>query len=224
MESKICNVCDMEKPISEFHKDKTKKGGYRNKCKTCQSTYIKKYYKDNKEILTKKNKEWRKNNHHSIIERNKDWKKNNPDKYKKIQRKYVMKNKDKILEYRREYEKKRKSEDPVFKLRCYLARTISDVIRENNFKKKSKTCEILGCSFKGFKKYLESQFEDWMNWDNYGNPKDGILEPNKSWDIDHIIPISLAETEDDIIRLNHYSNLRPLCSYYNRNIKRNDIN
>ena len=59
-----------------------------------------------------------------------------------------------------------------------------------------------------------------MNWDNYGNPKDGILKPNKSWDIDHIIPTSLAKTEEDVIRLNHYSNLRPLCSYINRVVKR----
>ena len=59
-----------------------------------------------------------------------------------------------------------------------------------------------------------------MNWDNKGNPKDGILELNKTWDIDHIIPISTAITEEDIIRLNHYTNLQPLCSYYNRNIKK----
>ena len=60
-----------------------------------------------------------------------------------------------------------------------------------------------------------------MNWDNYGDPKDGILELNKTWDIDHIEPLSSAKTEEDIIRLNHYTNLQPLCSYYNRHIKKN---
>ena len=59
-----------------------------------------------------------------------------------------------------------------------------------------------------------------MNWENYGNPKDGKLEPNKTWDIDHIEPLSTANTETDIIRLNHHINLRPLCSYVNRFIKR----
>jgi len=59
-----------------------------------------------------------------------------------------------------------------------------------------------------------------MNWDNYGNPKDGILEPNKTWDIDHIKPVSSALTEGAIVELNHYSNLQPLCSYHNRNVKR----
>lgn len=45
---------------------------------------------------------------------------------------------------------------------------------------------------------------------------------NKSWDIDHIIPIDSAINEVDIIRLNHYTNLQPLCSYMNRYIKRNN--
>ena len=62
-----------------------------------------------------------------------------------------------------------------------------------------------------------------MNWDNYGN-WDGIAkEINYSWDIDHIIPLSSAIDEEQFIRLNHYTNLQPLCSYINRFIKRNQI-
>ena len=62
-----------------------------------------------------------------------------------------------------------------------------------------------------------------MNWDNYGNPKDGILEINKTWDIDHIIPTTTAKTEEELIKLNHFTNLQPLCSYYNRITKRAKI-
>ena len=58
-----------------------------------------------------------------------------------------------------------------------------------------------------------------MNWENYGNPKDGIFEPNKTWDIDHIIPTSSAENEQKLLELNHYTNLQPLCGYTNRWIK-----
>ena len=79
---------------------------------------------------------------------------------------------------------------------------------------------ILGCLFEEFKQYIENQFADWMTWDNHGNPDDGILELNKTWDLDHIIPISEAKDESDIIRLNHYANFQPLCSYTNRFVKR----
>ena len=59
-----------------------------------------------------------------------------------------------------------------------------------------------------------------MNWENYGkyNGTEGF-----GWDLDHIIPISSAKTEEDVIRLNHYTNLRPLCSYINRVIKRDKV-
>lgn len=59
-----------------------------------------------------------------------------------------------------------------------------------------------------------------MTWDNKGNPKDGIYELNKTWDVDHIIPLSSAKSVEDIIKLNHYTNLQPLCSYVNRFIKK----
>jgi hypothetical protein len=223
MEIKVCNICGEEKTLNNFHKDKSKKDGYRGKCKICQSLYIKNYYVDNIEEMTKKNKEWRKNNYESIIIRNNKWKKDNPEKYKEIQKNSFEKHKEARLNYKRKYEKKRKDEDPVFKLSCYLRRTISDTLREKKFNKKSKTTEILGYTFYEFKIYLESLWEDWMNWDNYGNPKDGILEPNKTWDIDHIIPSSSATTEEELLKLNHFSNLQPLCSYTNRVIKRNFI-
>jgi len=39
----------------------------------------------------------------------------------------------------------------------------------------------------------------------------------------HIIPISSAKTNDDVYKLNHYSNFQPLCSYVNRFIKKDSI-
>ena len=59
----------------------------------------------------------------------------------------------------------------------------------------------------------------WMSWSNYGNWNGYPKELNAAWDIDHIIPISTAETEEEIIKLSHYTNLQPLCSYTNRHIK-----
>jgi hypothetical protein len=38
-----------------------------------------------------------------------------------------------------------------------------------------------------------------MSWANRGK-----------WHVDHIVPLASAKTIDGIIRLNHYTNLRPL--------------
>ena len=59
-----------------------------------------------------------------------------------------------------------------------------------------------------------------MNWDNYGKYNG---ELNYGWDLDHIIPVASAKTEEDIYKLNHYTNFQPLCSFTNRNIKKDNI-
>ena len=79
----------------------------------------------------------------------------------------------------------------------------------------------MGCSFEEFKEYIQSQFESWMTWKNYGSYNG---KKNSRWQFDHRIPMASAITEEDIIKLNHYTNLQPLCSYINQNIKRDKMN
>lgn len=131
--------------------------------------------------------------------------------------KWYQKNKERVKEKVKIYQRKRKDTDPIFKLKSNLRTVINNLLRERHFTKKSKTFEIVGCSFEDFIKHIESKFEPWMSWDNYGLYNG---EPNYGWDIDHIIPISKAETIDDVIKLNHYSNLQPLCGKTNRYFKR----
>ena len=55
-----------------------------------------------------------------------------------------------------------------------------------------------------------------MNWDNHGKYTGNY---NETWNIDHIIPISSAKTREEIYKLNHFSNLQPLCSKKNQDKK-----
>lgn len=113
------------------------------------------------------------------------------------------------------YEIIRKNNDPIFKLGKNITKTIRSFLdnKTNKIRKNSKVKQILGCTLQEFKLHLESQFETWMNWDNRGLYNG---QPNYGWDIDHIIPKATAKTEEDLIKLNHYTNLRPRCSYINR--------
>jgi len=49
-----------------------------------------------------------------------------------------------------------------------------------------------------------------MNWENQGT----------YWHMDHIIPISSAQTDEDVYRLNHYTNFQPL--YWEDNLKKSN--
>ena len=51
---KVCNVCGIEKPITEFYKHPTTKDGYKSKCKICYNGKI--YRPKAKKIKKKLNK------------------------------------------------------------------------------------------------------------------------------------------------------------------------
>ena len=148
----------------------------------------------------------------------KEWVKNNKSKTNESVKKYRENNPDKIKEQYNKSVKKRKAVDELFRLKCGVRSSISKTLKRFNINKNDKTSDILGCSFEEFKIYLESKFEPWMNWENYGLYNG---ELNYGWDIDHIEPLSSAKTEESVFQLCNYTNLQPLCSKINRDIKKN---
>jgi hypothetical protein len=185
----------------------------------------------NQQIKNEYNKQWRLKN----VVKNKEQKKKDNAKYRAknkaaliaINKVYMVEyrknNKERINEQNKAYNLKKRNTNPLYKLTTYIRSLIGNSIRNKGYIKNQRTFQILGCNFDEFKTHIEYLWEPWMNWDNYGNPKDGVLEPNKTWDLDHIIPLSSAITEQDIIRLNHHTNFQPLCSYRNRIIKKDVV-
>ena len=87
---------------------------------------------------------------------------------------------------------------------------INVFLRKNNITKKNQTFNIVGCSPEFLKEHLEKQFTEGMSWELMG----------KNIHIDHIIPLSSAKTEDEILKLCHYTNLQPLWA--EDNLKKSD--
>jgi hypothetical protein len=119
-----------------------------------------------------------------------------------------------VKEKRKEYyqqpeHKKRKYElrknNPIHKKRTQLRHKVNKaVIHQSCFI--STIHKLIGCSVPEARDHLESQFEPWMSWDNYGSGKG-------KWCIDHIIRVSSIDIfdEDEVKRIFHYTNMRPLC-------------
>jgi hypothetical protein len=229
---KICKKCKIEKNDSEFTKNIKSKDGLQYKCKECVKDYNSDYYSNNENYFKEKRNEWNNKNREyrnkkAIAEyhKNKDFYSLKAKVYREVNREKLNENKkewdknrniDVKRKYRNEYSKRKKN-DVIYKLKSSIRSYLSSCLKNKGYKKDKKTVSILGCSFMEFKLYLESKFENWMNWDNKGLFNG---ELNFGWDIDHIIPMSSAKTEDDVIKLNHYTNLQPLCSYTNRYIKK----
>jgi len=167
------------------------------------------YEIENKEHIEKRVKKYHITNRKRILAKKKEYRENNKSKIREDKKVWDTNNREHINNYVR----KKVKTDPVFRMSVAARGLICHAIRRFGYTKKSKTYKILGCSFDEFKLHIESQLEDWMNWDNYGKYNG---EYGYGWDIDHIVPISSANSEDDVIALNHYANLQPLCSKINR--------
>jgi hypothetical protein len=200
------------------HNNKEKKKEYDTNYRKKNAEKVKnnrhKYYKKNKDkikeysIENKENKKiymkiYRENNKLKIKENKKEYDKKysleNKEKLKEKSINYYQNNKEKVKEKIRKYEKNRKKTDPLFKLTCNIRTSIGHAIKKQGYTKKSKTYQILGCTFEEFKQHLERQFALGMTWHNQGE-----------WHLDHIYPVSLAKDEQELIKLNHYTNFQPL--------------
>jgi len=171
------------------------------------------------EIVSYRRKIYLKNKE-AVLKKTAKWKKDNPKKVKEQKKRYRENNKEKIKAYNRKYKSEKLMSDPLFRLTTKIRKAITNSLKNKGYTKSSLSREILGCSYKDFLIHIESKFEPWMNWNNYGKYNGEI---NYGWDLDHIIPLSSIRTEEDIIKLNHYTNFQPLCSYINRNIKKDNI-
>ena len=201
--TKCCSKCKEEKSISEFSKAKNGKYGVSARCKICDKLYrlenaekIKHirslYYDENKEHILQKVKEY------SI---------DNKKLRSQYLKKYISINNQKIKVYKKEYEKERKSKDKLYILKHNIRSMINRSLQGYN--KNSTSEKILHCSFEFFVNYIENKFQEGMSWDN-----------RNEWHIDHIIPISFGASLDELIVLNHYSNLQPL--WKNENLSKRD--
>ena len=234
METKVCSKCKEEKKVCEFRKRKDSKDGLRTECKECSYLVWKKYrdinfekisnikkndYIQNREKRLDKVKKYREENIDIIREkdrvRSKEKYKNNPEiiqeyynnnkelilKYKKT---WAKQNHEKIKEQKREYVKKRNSNDFIFNLKNRMRGRLRNYLTTLNITKKNKTFEIVGCSPQFLKEHLEKQFVDGMTWEN-----------RNKWHIDHKLPLSSANTEEELHKLCHYTNLQPLWAEEN---------
>jgi hypothetical protein len=225
---KKCSKCKELKLFSDFCKKVKSKDGLQSWCKKCnnEETLIKrlqnklslpllplnhkkcskcnqvknfiefgkdKNKKDGKKYKCKEcsfiiDKEWNEKNPNYRLLYSKNWKLNNPNYYQNIH-------------------KVKKQTNPTYKFKEQIRSNITNSFKracKGIFRKKTKTQDILGCGFEFFIYYIQSQFTKGMTLENHGE-----------WHLDHIIPISSAETEEDIMLLNHYTNFQPLWWYDN---------
>ena len=193
---KKCSVCGEIKNIEDFYYRKDN-NSYRNECKVCfnelHAEKRKKYRDTHKEHYKQYAKEYNEKNHEIIIQKKRDYNRSNFDK----RRQYRL---DHLEDYRQYYHT-RKEQDLLYKFIIQTRNCIRESIKRKGYTKKSKTFDIVGCDFDTLMKHLKKTFKN-----NYGYDWHGQEDVH----IDHIIPLSTANNEEEVLKLCHYTNLQLL--------------
>jgi hypothetical protein len=185
---KACSKCKVEKELLDFNKDKTKKDGLTSSCKECKRKVDNNYSKNNKE----KRKDYTDSKKEEKKAYDKKYREDNKERRKELSKRYLLKNRK---------PKKIKETNYVSKFKVNVRNLIKNSFKRNgnNYKKRTSSEDILGCTIQEFKTHIEKQFTDGMTFENHGK-----------WHLDHIVPLVSAKTEEEVKRLNHYTNFQPL--------------
>lgn len=176
-----------------------------NTVKLSKAEKWKAYYEANKKKRSELNKVYRGKNKETLKVRRKAYCEANKDYFKA----YREANKANHREYQKTYQKYLKERMQTDDLYCAKVKLSWAVVgafrRRKHIKPSSSTItSILGCSWEEAKQHFEKKFQPGMSWANHGE-----------WHIDHIVPIATATTLEEVVKLNHISNLQPLWAEYN---------
>lgn len=179
---KKCSMCKREKNISEFHRCNKTKDKLQAFCKKCSSECSKKFKK------TEKRKSW--------------------------ERKYRQREKVKAYRsvyhkiYIKKWHKNKLLTDLKYRLAYILRKRLNMALKRNQ--KSGSAVRDLGCTIPELKIYLENQFQEGMNWDNYGKGEG-------KWNIDHRIPLYNFDLTErgHFLKAVHYTNLQPMWAINN---------
>lgn len=175
-------------------------------------------YANNADEYRAKSKKWRDEHREEYRKKMRDYQRDNKDKVAKWHEKYKDSHKEQILASYAKYRRKNKDKinkarlerlrsDKVYSLKEKLRAVIRDSLRTKHKEGYKKWQHIIGCSREDLVDHLKKTWKD-----RYGTEWVG-----QKCNVDHIKPLAKASTEEDVIRLNHYTNLQLLTPEDNRN-------
>lgn len=190
---RACTKCKEEKVEEAFVIRKDRGTGRGSVCKPCDN--VRKLAARQTPHRKAKDAEYRKN-------RSPKWYIENREYCSARSLQYYHENKDRI----RERINARAKTDTMFILKRNVRKALARAFKRIRSHKNDASQALLGCDWAFLQAHLIStalqRYGYWLDCETY--------------EIDHIVPLSSAETLDDVQRLSHYTNLQLLTQFDNR--------
>jgi hypothetical protein len=181
-----------------------------SKMNTNRKEYFKKYQEEHKKEAKARSRKSYLLNKEKVLTRTKQYYKDNKNLHNQWTKDYYQENKIEIQKQHSEYYQNNKEKvknrrnqrlrnDSALRIRKNLSTRLYHALKDNL--KTTSILNLIGCSLEELKNFLESQFQEGMNWSNYGE-----------WHIDHRIPCCRFDLRkvDEQKKCFNYKNLQPL--------------
>ena len=178
-------------------------------CPVCRAETLRKWKQANRKRVNDQNRQWQQANKEKVSEQRREYRTANKEKISATKRKWGQANKAKKNTNTARWTRNREAKDPIFKLTRVIRAVICMAYKSKGYSKTTKTAKILGCDFEALQLHLINSA---LN--NYGS----FIDLPGVYHIDHIIPLASAVTEEDVRRLNHYTNLQLLYAEENMSL------
>jgi hypothetical protein len=133
----ICSKCKQDKPVDDFHKNRSRPSGYAHECKACKNKYISEWKSDNAAHVKDYAKRYRAQNADPIKECKKRWQKNNESHVKEYQEAYQQSERGKKAQKAAKIRHRMKHAD-----HCYARDAVNHAIKRGEITEGP--CEICG--------------------------------------------------------------------------------
>jgi len=168
--------------------------------KKCTKAYYAEYRKKNRKKIKDRQRKWNEDHKDELKAYKKQYRQDNKEHIRDLSDNWIELNRDRHMEYTRDYYRRRRKE-PIAKAKYRLQALIRSSLVNNGYSKTSKSAEILGGDFETVWGHLKKTWSE-----NYGRN----LEATDKYEIHHIIYCKTATTEEELIKLQHHTNLRLL--------------
>lgn len=195
-----CKKCGVNHPHTFYLRQAKCRDGIRPVCNNCLRAYQRGQYQKNREKLIAYQKDYYREHRDKILAHSK-WRYYNDPTYNAMD-----------PETRREQAKRHNARRRANPVTCFADRIrvrLRTALNSKGYVKKSKTYGRLGYTQADLYRHLSSYF---------GSPCEicGFMLTMGNAEIDHIVPLYTAKSEEDVWKLNMLDNLRLICGDCNR--------
>lgn len=195
METKVCDKCKTELPISEFNRKRSRPDGLQAQCRPCDKAYLRAWRVANLERKRQMDRDYAASNRERARAKTRQWAAENKERKREADRRYVEENKERLARQSAAYRAENRTEIQTRKASYRVENRERIRQRDREWRQANKGKVLADRTLRKMRKRQatppwltkEQRLEMRQAYETAQTFTEALGEP---WHVDHIVPIS----------------------------------